>query len=322
MQFRYWWLIIILVIIISVVFVIRTILHAKSKTVIYSSSVDRVKRLIKSQKGKSDSKLRYRIIKYSYYFFSGIILLTLIILAARPQKINSYTTELEGIDIVILLDASGSMDEMDILPSRLEASKTVILDFVEEKSTNRIGLVAFMGSTAPLVPLTFDHQVFGDALDQVTYSLFAYREGETGTAIGDAIISATSKFTEVDDRSKVIILITDGESRGGIDSITAANYAEEQGITIYPLFMSSQSYFSSEKEMQQIADVFGVELFKPRMQNDIKDIFEEIDQIEKSKLEIESNVSMIDIPQGFLYVLGTVLILFLLTKIIKDNAIY
>lgn len=159
------------------------------------------------------------------------VLALLILGAARPQQAAGEEKDLtEGIDIVLALDVSGSMLADDMPPNRLTVAKRVVSDFVQQQESNRIGLVAFAGFSLTQTPLTTDYLVVRDAVEGLSLRTV----WERGTAIGDAIGNAINKFQDPKAKSKVIILLTDGENNAGfLDPRDTAKFAQERGIRIY-----------------------------------------------------------------------------------------
>ena len=152
---------------------------------------------------------------------------------ARPQSSRAANDiELEGIDIVIALDLSGSMTETDLQPNRLEAAKMVIRDFVQRRPTDRIGLVVFGREAYPHIPLTLDHGTFLRMLAELQIGII---DGNA-TAIGNGIGVALNRLRHSDARSKVMIVLTDGDNNAGnISPIQAASYAQTMGVKIYTI---------------------------------------------------------------------------------------
>jgi Ca-activated chloride channel family protein len=152
---------------------------------------------------------------------------------ARPQTTRvSDDLELEGIDIVIALDVSGSMEETDLVPNRLEAAKAVIQDFVRRRPSDRIGLVVFGREAYTHIPPTLDHGTYLRMLAELHLGII---DGN-GTAIGNGIGVALNRLRRSDARSKVIIVLTDGENNAGnISPLEAARYAQKLGVKIYTI---------------------------------------------------------------------------------------
>ena len=152
---------------------------------------------------------------------------------ARPQSARrDDDLEIEGIDIVVTLDLSGSMEETDLVPNRLEAAKLVIQDFVKRRPSDRIGLVVFGREAYTYIPLTLDHGTFLRMLAELHLGIIDPK----GTAIGNGLGVALSRLRRSDARSRVIILLTDGDSNAGnISPLQAAEYAQKMGVKVYTI---------------------------------------------------------------------------------------
>ncbi|MSP62103.1 MAG: VWA domain-containing protein [Myxococcales bacterium] len=160
----------------------------------------------------------------------GLALLAL----ARPQRTSADIAEVEGIDIVIALDVSNSMSEPDMRPNRLEAAKRVLLKFIAPRESDRIGLVIFGREAFTQCPLTLDHHALAGLLGDVRLDLIDGR----GTAIGNALGTALNRLRKSDAKSKVIILLTDGDSNAGnLAPQQAARYAQSLGVKIFTVLM-------------------------------------------------------------------------------------
>jgi Ca-activated chloride channel family protein len=167
---------------------------------------------------------------------------------ARPQTSSKEDNlELEGIDIVIALDLSGSMEERDLQPNRLEAAKTVIADFVRRRKSDRIGLVIFGREAYTYAPLTLDH---GTLLRMVADLRSGIVDGR-GTAIGNGLGVALARLRKSDAKSKVIILLTDGDNNAGnISPTQAASFAQKLGVKIYTILAGSRDSSAEEDDDQ------------------------------------------------------------------------
>ncbi len=249
-----------------------------------------------------------------------------------PRDIDEYRKKnMEGIDIVITMDVSGSMLAEDFSPNRLEAAKEVALDFIEERPSDRIGLVVYEGEAYTQAPLTGDHELLKSLFSEVKTGMVAQ-----GTAIGVGLITAINRLLESDAKSKVIILLTDGvNNTGTVDPITAANVAKEYGICVYtigvgkdgPAPFPMQTAFGTvtqnieipidEKLLTEIAQITGGEFYRAENKNQLDHIYKEIDQLEKSKVKVlEYRVSP---PEKYYGMLGLGLILILAYKIIANS---
>jgi Ca-activated chloride channel family protein len=197
-----------------------------------------------------------------------VVVLTGVALA-RPQSAQrDDEIELEGIDIVVTLDLSGSMEETDLVPNRLEAAKAVIQDFVRRRRSDRIGLVTFARDAYTYIPLTLDHGTFLRMLGELHLGII---DGK-GTAIGNGLGVALARLRRSDARSRVIILLTDGDSNAGnISPLQAAEYAKKLGVKIYTVLAGDndssdvpaapgaarQRYPVNPKLLEQIATMTG-----------------------------------------------------------------
>jgi Ca-activated chloride channel family protein len=227
---------------------------------------------------------------------------------ARPQIIQGQETiKGEGIEIALALDISGSMASLDFQPdNRLEAAKQVISDFIAARPYDRIGLVVFASEAYSQSPLTLDHTMVDRSLDQVQ---LAEQLGlEDGTAIGLGIANAANMLSssESDARSKVVILLTDGVNNSGqIDPLTAAEAARALGIKVYTIGAAKpglvpvpvdtmfgtdivyQESILDEATLQQVADLTGAQYYRARDTQGLQAIYDEINQLEKSQVEVE-----------------------------------
>ncbi|TVQ14227.1 MAG: VWA domain-containing protein [Bacteroidetes bacterium] len=235
-------------------------------------------------------------------FILRMLVLSLLIVAlARPQSTSRMQdVSIEGIDIVISLDISGSMLAADFQPNRMEAAKATALDFVRMRPGDRIGVTVFSGESFTLVPLTTDHLLLTDLLRTVHTGMV-----EDGTAIGDGLATAINRLRESDAISKVIILLTDGiNNTGVIDPLTAAEIAQMQNIRVYTVGVGShgavpypfQTPFGTqyrdveipvdEELLEEMARITGGRYFWADNQKALEEIYREIDQMERSKIDV------------------------------------
>jgi len=243
------------------------------------------------------SKLRY------IPFVLRMLALTCIILAlARPQTHNDEkNVEGEGIDIVLCLDVSGSMLAQDFHPNRLEAAKKVAGDFVRNRPADRIGLVIFAGESFTQCPVTGDHAVLETQIYQVDGGFLI-----DGTAIGSGLATSADRLRSSEAKSKVVILLTDGENNGGlIDPKTAKEIAKSLNIKVYTIGMGSDGYASTpvqgpggqiimqqekvnidEPLLREIAAETGGQYFRAKANQGLQAIYKEIDGLEKTKINI------------------------------------
>ena len=238
-------------------------------------------------------------------FFLRIAAFTLCVIAlARPQ--SSYKEEemqTEGIDIILAMDVSSSMKSMDFQPAnRLEAAKAVAADFIKGRKSDRIGMVVFSGRSYTQCPLTLDYGILLRFLEQIHIGMI-----EDGTAIGMAIATAANRLRESKAESKVIILLTDGQNnRGELDPPTAAQIAKALSIRIYTIGVGSKGiamypvddpFFQrqlvpvqvdiDEESLKNIANETHGKYFRATDEQKLKEIFAEISQMEKTKIEVK-----------------------------------
>ncbi len=228
--------------------------------------------------------------------------------AARPQLGSTITrVEASGVDIMLVIDVSRSMLAEDFTignqrANRLDAVRQVTERFIEERPNDRIGIVAFAGRPYLVSPLTLDHTWLIRNLDRVQIGMV-----EDGTAIGSALASAANRLKDKDAKSKLIVLLTDGDNNmGKVMPITAAEAANALGVRIYSIGAGTRGtapypvmdrfgrtqYQSipvefDENVLREIAAVSGGQYFRATDTRSLVDIFNEIDQLEKSKIEIE-----------------------------------
>lgn len=244
---------------------------------------------------------------------AAIVLLTIAL--ARPQLTNRWSSEsTEGIDIMMALDISGTMQAEDLKPNRLEAAKQVASDFVLARPNDQIGLVVFAGESFTQCPLTTDHAVLVNLFKSVKFGLI-----EDGTAIGLGLANAVNRMKDSPTKSKVIILLTDGSNnRGDIDPLTAAEIAKTFGIRVYAIgvgshgqarvpvqtpvgiqYMTMDSEFD-ETTLQNIAETTGGQYFRATDNSSLRRIYEQIDQLEKTKLRVREYAKHTDTFAPFL----------------------
>ena len=224
----------------------------------------------------------------------------LIVALARPQSSSTNSTSnIEGIDIVMAMDVSGSMLARDLKPDRLTAAKNVASDFVKGRPGDRMGLVIFSGETFTQVPLTTDHGVMLNMLGEMKNGLI-----DDGTAIGDGLATAVSRLKDSEAISKVVILLTDGlNNAGSVDPYTAAEMAKIFGVRVYTIGVGTygtapypvQTPFGTqiqqvkveidEKLLTQMANMTGGKYFRANNNKKLDEVYQEIDKLERSKIE-------------------------------------
>lgn len=232
---------------------------------------------------------------------SGFFLLALfmiVIALGRPQRSNERVEQFtEGIDIVLVMDISESMDLQDFTPNRLEAAKSTAVDFINGRFGDRIGMVVFAGEAYSLAPLTNDYKLLTDLIKDISFNMMEAK----GTAIGSAIASATNRMKESESASKVLILLSDGESNAGnVDPLFAAELASALDIKIYTIAVGKdgmvpygtdffgrpqmvESYLD-ETTLREIAKIGNGEFFRAADGGTLNSIFDRIDTLEKAEI--------------------------------------
>ena len=218
-----------------------------------------------------------------------------VVALARPQDVErSAHSSTEGIDIMLAIDVSGSMLARDFKPDRITAAKEVAGSFIADRYGDRIGLVAFAGEAFTQSPLTTDQSTLQTLLSRIRSGII-----EDGTAIGNGLATAINRLRESQAKSKVIILLTDGvNNRGEIAPLTAAEIARAQGIRVYTIgdmfgnmTFVQQKVEIDEKMLEQIASLTGGRYFRATDNTKLKAIYDEINQLEKSRVEVSEHVT-------------------------------
>jgi Ca-activated chloride channel homolog len=236
-----------------------------------------------------------------------LVLSCLIIALARPQKRNDEEqTKGEGIDIVLCIDVSGSMNEKDILPSRMEVAKEVAEEFVRGRPVDRIGLVVFAGESFTNSPITTDRNTLITQIQALKGGAYLIK----GTVIGEGLATAVSRLSESAGKSKVIILLTDGKEDSPktrlIDPLTALEIAKSKQVKVYTIGISAAPStiienagnieskknpaigFIDEELLNRIANETGGKYFRARDKDALKYVYNQISKMEKSEVDIIS----------------------------------
>lgn len=241
----------------------------------------------------------------------------LIIALARPQSMLSrQEMKVEGIDIVLAMDVSGSMLAEDFKPNRLEAAKNVASDFIEGRKTDRMGLVVFSGEAFTQVPLTIDHNVLLKQLSSLKSGMI-----KDGTALGDGLATAINRIKDSEAKSKVIILLTDGiNNQGAVDPQSAAEIAALYNIRLYTIGVGTQGlapypfrdpfgrvrYQNVPVELdenlltQMAQSTVDGQYFRATNKKSLQQIFKQIDEMEKSKIDVTQYAQTKDEYLGWL----------------------
>jgi Ca-activated chloride channel homolog len=228
--------------------------------------------------------------------------LSLAILAmARPQNLNVIQERFaEGVDIMMVLDTSTSMRAEDFRPNRFEAAKSVGTDFIQGRTSDRVGLIVFAANAYTQAPLTLDYAFLTQMLAEVEVGVI-----EDGTAIGTALAMAVNRLKETEAKSKVVILLTDGQNnRGELSPETAAEVAKTLGVRVYAIgvgqhgeapFVVDHPFAGRQRRMvpveideemlQAVADMTGGKYFRATNNRALSDIYDQIGELEKTKIE-------------------------------------
>ena len=210
----------------------------------------------------------------------------LIVILARPQSTNSWSnSSTEGIDILLAMDISGSMLAQDLKPNRLEAAKDVAASFINGRPNDNIGLVVFSAESFTQCPLTTDHTVLLNLFKDIQSGMI-----QDGTAIGLGLANAVSRIKDSHAKSKVIILLTDGSNNAGeIAPVTAAEIAKTFGVRVYTIGVGTKGMAVEidEATLKQIASTTGGQYFRATDNASLKEIYSEIDQMEKTKISVQ-----------------------------------
>lgn len=247
---------------------------------------------------------------YKEYLMHGLFVLRLftitcvIVILARPQTHDSWnTTNTEGIDIILALDVSPSMLAKDFTPDRLEAAKKVAINFVSSRESDNIGVVMFAEECLTGVPMTMDRSILTNYIQGIQMNMLG-----SSTAIGDGIITSVNRIKNGKAKSKIIILLTDGSNNSGIVAPkTAAEVAKKFGVKIYTIGIGTNgtalfpqiSYFGKieyvpqevvidEATLKEIAATTGGKYFRATGNNVLQDVFDQIDQLEKTEMDIRN----------------------------------
>lgn len=249
---------------------------------------------------KAPKTLRYYL-RHMVFLLQVMAFTAFTAVLARPQSSSNWeNVTTEGIDIVISLDISTSMLAMDFSPNRLEAAKNVAMEFISGRQYDRMGLVVFAGEAFTQVPLTTDRAVLLNLFKDIETGMI-----EDGTAIGNGLATSVARLKDSDAISRVVILLTDGENNSGeIAPLTAAEIARTFGIRVYTIGVGTvgtapypvQTPYGTqlrdvevkidEEMLQEISDITGGRYFRATSNTKLQEIYQEIDKLEKSKIEV------------------------------------
>ncbi|MCI7139889.1 VWA domain-containing protein [Alistipes sp.] len=258
---------------------------------------------------RAPKSLRYYL-RHLPFVLRAAAFALLVVALARPQRIEqNVRTSSEGIDIVMAIDVSASMLARDFQPDRITAAKQVAGSFIADRYGDRIGLVVFAAEAFTQSPLTTDQSTLQTLLSRIRSGVI----DDSGTAIGNGLATAINRLRESEAKSKVIILLTDGvNNRGQIAPLTAAEIARAQGIRVYTIGVGTRGSAPypavdiygqptggtvmapveiDEKTLGAIAELTGGRYFRATDNAKLKAIYDEINQLEKSKVEVTEHVA-------------------------------
>lgn len=237
--------------------------------------------------------------------YPGLVLL--VIALARPQSGNEVREiETFGVDIMMVTDVSGTMEYNDMMAggrrvTRLDAAKAVMSRFVEGRESDRIGLIAFATKSVTRCPLTIDYDMVQLALREITIDMFP--DDQRRTAIGNALATGVLRLRDSDARSRVVILLTDGQNTAGnIEPESAAKIAAENGVRVYTIGFGTPSRTDvDEKVLQNIAAQTGGRFFRSTSLEQLVAVYDQIDELEKSEVKVRSFELWDELFQWFLW---------------------
>ena len=265
--------------------------------------------------GRAPRTLRYWL-RHLPQALRLISLSLLIVALARPVEEHAESeTTIEGIDIVLAMDISGSMLAQDFRPNRIESAKNIASEFVADRQGDRLSIVAFAGEAFTQCPLTSDRSA-------VQTSLARLRSGiiDDGTAIGNGLATAINRLRESSSKSKVVVLLTDGvNNSGSMSPLMAADIAKNMGIKVYTIGVGRRGQAPTpvmdafgnvglammnveidEELLREISSLTGGKYFRAENAEALTKIYDEIDQMEKSKVEINDYISYEELYLGWL----------------------
>jgi len=283
---------------------------------------------LSSLRAFSGSRMGVRFyLRYFLFIIRIALIAVIIVILARPQSTNRWeNVTTEGIDIIIALDISSSMLAQDLKPNRLNASKDVAIEFISGRAYDRMGLVVYSGESFTQCPLTTDHAVLVNLFHDIESGMI-----EDGTAIGMGLATSVARLKDSRALSKVVILLTDGvNNMGSIAPVTAAEIASSFGIRVYTIGVGTngmapvpvQTPYGTriqniqveidEEVLVRIADITGGKYFRATNNQKLLEIYQEIDSMEKSKIDVKEYSKKQEEYMGF----GLLALVLLIAEII------
>jgi Ca-activated chloride channel family protein len=270
------------------------------------------------------------ILRFIPSIFLMLSMILILVALARPQKSNEKVDQwTEGIDIMLIIDISESMQMQDFTPNRLEAAKKVATEFINGRFQDRIGVVVFSGEAYSLAPLTSDYKLLSEYIQDINFEMIESR----GTAIGSALAVATNRMIASDSKSKVAILLSDGDNTAGnLDPETSARLANAYNIKLYTIavgkegrvpfgkdFFGRPRYVENnldETTLRKIAEIGSGKFYRVTDNEALQSVFEEIDSLEKVEIKETRYKDTTDFYQVYLL---WAMILFLAWLLLKST---
>ena len=264
-----------------------------------------------------------------------LVFVLVVLVLARPQTSNSWKSKtIEGIDIMLAMDVSTSMLAEDLKPNRIEAAKNVAAEFIAGRPNDNIGLTIFAGEAFTQCPMTIDHSSLLNLLHNVRTDIAAVGLIEDGTAIGMGLANAVSRLKDSKAKSKVVILLTDGSNnRGDLSPMTAAEIAKSLGVRVYTIGVGTNKtapypmpvaggvqYVNvpveiDSKTLSEIAAATDGDFYRATNTRELQQIYKEIDQLEKSKLNVKNFSKKYEAYQPFALAAVILLLLEILLRV-------
>ena len=269
-------------------------------------------------------------------FLRVVTFVLVVIILARPQTYNSWGKRtVEGIDIMLAMDVSTSMLAEDLKPNRIEAAKSVASEFISGRPDDNIGLTIFAGEAFTQCPMTTDHNSLINLLQNVRTDIAARGLIEDGTAIGMGLANAVGRLKDSKTKSKVVILLTDGSNNmGDISPLTAANIAKSFGIRVYTIAIGSKTmapypmqvggttqYVNMRADidietLSEIASTAGGHFYRATNTAELKKIYDDIDKLEKTKMDVKKFSKRYDAYQPFALAAFITMLLEIILKLV------
>jgi Ca-activated chloride channel family protein len=268
-------------------------------------------------------RLRQKILRVLKMIGLAGAVICLIILFSRPASERKRTQDDEALDIITLIDGSGSMTlGNDVPPNRFDAAKNVLMNLIEKATNERIGVIFFGMSATTAAPLTSDYTMLKTIIGEITADnildyFYFDRTSNAGTVIGDALLLAVQRYPK-EHKYKVAIIISDGENNGGYDPDKAAAYAKKNGVIVYTIFIGNAPYANESKNLQSIATITGGKYYTATDKNALTKIFDEITKMEKNKIVIYSNSIVQDQPDTLFILFASFTVVFVSLKYIEE----